>query len=423
MTNTQIQNYLDTKLTQTVMDVQSGGGEEGMYSLFHAITTPALLAEAQSVDFFRANAALSVVFIGDRRDICAAVPAGVPPETDPFKIDARIRDCEGLTAAGLNNRLVLLKGSQTLQVNGIIYADAPAPVGKEIGYGYIDVINLNGGSAIDIANDNITMGLNPVIALGSQAAVQTEFPLSRSDVDPSTIKVMVNGQPATFTYDGSKVTVTSPVPAGATVSIYYCLKKGENPYTGICSVFENINDAATPEMSTEDLEIKNKAGFQTVGAVRNLLIQNVAGGFSVQSAMSISSLSSAAGASYVKVSGDIGNISNMAGPIRIDKAGNVTSASGLAGLFQLNALSLGSFTNTAGDACLKVKKITKIHSTAGRKVIIADQVDELSAQAGEVHIYGAVVKSVTNMAGRICLHNGAQVQFYSNVAGFIGECP
>lgn len=225
LSNTDIQNYLVTKLTQVVVDPDSGGGEEGMFSLFNGITTPSLLAESQSDGFFRADAALGVVFIADRRDICAVVPAGVPAETDPVKIDARIRDCEGLTAAGLTSRLTNLKGSQDLTVSGILYVDEPVPAGKEVGYGYTDVIALNNGVAIDIAHDDISDGLASIAELAGQGSqIQTEFVLTHDNVDASTVKVTVNGVAATFTFDGNKVTITSDIPAGATIVIDYCLK-------------------------------------------------------------------------------------------------------------------------------------------------------------------------------------------------------
>lgn len=221
----QIQEHLTTKLMQVAQDPDSGGGEEGMFSLFRGITTPALLTESQAAGFFRPEAALGVVFIADRRDICAAIPAGVPEETDPVKIAARIRDCEGLTAAGLNSRLLSLKGSLPLAISGVLYADSPAPAGNEIGYGYLDVINLNGGVAVDIANDDISEGLASIAQLsGQQMEIQTEFTLSHTGIDPRRIIVTVNGVGATFELDGNKVTITSEVPAGAVVVISYCLK-------------------------------------------------------------------------------------------------------------------------------------------------------------------------------------------------------
>lgn len=227
LTDAQIQTYLDAKLTQVVADPDSGGGEEGLFSLFNGVATPTLLAASQAQGFFRPDAALGVIFVADRRDICAVVPAGVPEETDPVKIDARIRDCEGLTAAGLTSRLTTLKGSAPLAVSGIIYADAPAPAGNEIGYGYTDMIALNAGVAIDIANDDIAAGLASIAQLsGQQMMIQKEFTLEHNNINPKRIIVTVNGVGATFKLDGNKVTITSEVPAGAVVVISYCLKSG-----------------------------------------------------------------------------------------------------------------------------------------------------------------------------------------------------
>jgi hypothetical protein len=225
----QIQANLDIKLNQVVMDPAAGGGEEGLFSLFNGIATPAILAESQGLGFFRPEAALGVVFVADRRDICAVLPVGVPAETDPGKIAARIRDCEGLTATGLSNRLALLKGQLPIQVSGIIYADTPAPAGKEIGYGYTDMIALNPGVAIDIANDDIDEGLASIAELsGQQMTIQNEFILDYSGIDPKTVKVTVNGTIVDYTLDGNKVVIKSAIPAGATVIVTYCLKAKPN---------------------------------------------------------------------------------------------------------------------------------------------------------------------------------------------------
>ena len=225
LSDAQIETFLDQKLNNVQQDPDSGGGEEGMFSLFHGITTSNLLSASQSAGMFRSNAALGVVFIGDRRDICAALPSGVPAETDPVKIAARLRDCEGLTAAGLTHQLQVLKGTEPIIVDGIIYARPPVPTGKEIGYGYIDMVNLNNGVAIDIAQDNIGNGLANIGQLGgTPVSSQNTFTLSHSGIDPNKIIVTVNGVGATFTLSGDMVTITSTIPANATVIISYCLK-------------------------------------------------------------------------------------------------------------------------------------------------------------------------------------------------------
>jgi len=220
-----IQAYMAMKLDQIATDPGSAGGEEGMYSLFNGITTPSLLAESQSNGFFRQDAALGVVFVADRRDICAMVPAGVPAETNPVKIDARIRDCEGLTAAGLTNRLKALKGNQAMEVSGIIYAATPVPAGKEIGYGITEMIARSPGVAIDIKKDDISNGLSSVAQMaGDSSGVQTQFVLTHDKVKKKSVSVRVNGELADFNVDGKVVTIKSPISSGANVQIDYCLK-------------------------------------------------------------------------------------------------------------------------------------------------------------------------------------------------------
>ncbi|HEY8270027.1 MAG TPA: hypothetical protein VIG33_04010 [Pseudobdellovibrionaceae bacterium] len=421
LTNEQIQTYLTAKLAGMPFDADSGGGEEGMFSLFRGITTPSLLEESRAASFFRADAALSVVVIADRRDICASVPEGVPAETDPVKIDARVRDCEGLTAAGLVNRLTLLKGSQPLHITGIIYTDAPAPEGKEISYGYTDLISLKSGVAIDIARDDISAGMAPIIALGGQSS-QKVFTLTQADADPSTIKVTVNGQEAPFTFDGTKVTLTGAISTGATIVITAC-SKGENPYVGNCRVFEKADqwDHWTPIASTQDLELKDKSGNFSVGAVRNLVIKNVSGALKVQSAINIPSISFLSGNSYIRLAGDITTISDSAS-VRIDKAGNVGTVLNTRGGIQLNALTIGSYIKAAGNSCIRARSIGKVQSMNGTKTIIANEINELSAVTGVVHVYGAVIKSVIDTGGRVCLHNGAKVVNSSNVSGVFAKC-
>ena len=229
LSSAQIQVYLNAKLNQVPADPNAGGGEEGLYSLFNGVTTPTLLNESQSLGFFRAEAALGVIFVADHRDICAAVPNGVPAETDPDKIAARNRDCEGLSAAGLSARLKALKGTQPVAISGIIYVDTPAPAGNEVGYGYTDMIALNPGVAIDMANDDISEGLASIGELsGQQMTIQKEFILDYTGVDPKRITVTVNGAAAAYTLDGNKVILKNPPPVGAVVVISYCLQAKPN---------------------------------------------------------------------------------------------------------------------------------------------------------------------------------------------------
>jgi hypothetical protein len=233
LTNAQIQSYLGTKLNTVVDDQDSDGGEEGIFSLFKGVTVPAKLQESQAAGFFRNNAALSVVFVSDENDICATYPSGVTPVVDPDgrEVPARIRDCEGIVAQGLTTQLKNLKGSQPLTVSGIIYADSPVPVQdeNELGYGYTDMIALNSGIAIDIANDDIATELQGIAEIDNQQmGVQNQFTLAHDLINEATLVVTVNDQSVPFKLQGNVVTITQAVPAGAIVRIYYCLKKSND---------------------------------------------------------------------------------------------------------------------------------------------------------------------------------------------------
>ncbi|MBS1970958.1 MAG: hypothetical protein JSU04_11660 [Bdellovibrionales bacterium] len=228
LTSSQMNTFMNHKLSSLPQDANAGGGEEGMFSLFNGITTPGLLAASQADGMFRAEASLTVIFVADQRDICAITPAGVPAETDPAKLAARIRDCEGLTAQGLTSRLKTLKGAQSLAVSGIIHAQAPAPSadGDEIGYGYTDMISLSKGTAIDLDKSQIGASLQKLV-LGEGSSANAAFTLTHDGVDPSSVKVTVNGMEVPFVLSGQTVTIQQNIPAGATVVINYCVNKSD----------------------------------------------------------------------------------------------------------------------------------------------------------------------------------------------------
>jgi hypothetical protein len=413
LTTAQIQTHLSTKLNLTVADPGSGGGEEGLFSLFNGITTPALLADSQAAGFFRPDAALGVIFVADRRDICAVVPAGVPAETDPVKIDARVRDCEGLTAAGLTSRLRSLKGASPLAVSGIIYTDPPVPAGNEIGYGYLDVINLNSGIAIDIANDDIATGLASMAQLsGQQMTTQNQFKLSHSGVNPATVKVTVNGQPVAFTIQGDTVTISQSIPAGALIAISYCVKKLEDQcrhgkrnwhdrhWHGKKETCHNPDDDSSDDDSdsddddgspikncaallssnrpldmtaVKDLNLKGRSGNTDIGSVRNLSLLGISGNLTVQSAL------------------------------------NVTSIQSVSGNLILNALKVGSVCNISGNYCIKAEEIGSVASSSGKAQIKAKTIGSLTVHSGTLHVYGATINRLESASGNICLHDGAKI--------------
>ncbi len=291
---------LERKLTKMPIDKPSDGGELGIYSLNLAIQEP-LLSKNRLQGFFREDAALAVIFISDENDICSRdvnYPAGVKPNNlDPdrytgtynnvkpedwgLQTDAEVKnpeivanrfyckDAQGhptVTDETVYTKLremMAIKGSATkearpLLISGVLYTDPstvpttppagePFPqyfVEKEVGYGYVDMIKLNGGQAADIGKANYDEGLS---AIGKQAAVKlqvkTQFQLKDGvSVDPNSICVVVNGREATgvdaleaghpgFTYTYSAPTrevllqgvgATDDKGSASKVDIFYC---------------------------------------------------------------------------------------------------------------------------------------------------------------------------------------------------------
>jgi len=181
---------------------------------------------------FRADSPLTVIFISDENDICARYPNDIVRVNDPDgeELPAFIRDCENITPAGVHAQFKNLKGTQPLIVSAIVYTDpATTPAGgeNEVGYGYTDIVNINGGVLVDMAENNISGGMG---GIGGQSAFQIGFLASfglcgpSSDLNVSSLIVQVDGQNAPFTYDPDTniVHLDNPGDVGDVVTINYC---------------------------------------------------------------------------------------------------------------------------------------------------------------------------------------------------------
>src|SRR3954464_13220750 len=125
-----------------------------MFSINHGVSDPGLLAKNRKYGFFRADAALAVVFISDENDICAKYPAGVTPVPDSWGIEPKAFKmfCGGITAEGVYSQLKKLQGDRPLAIGAIIYTGetaVPKGIQNEIGYGYTDMVRVGNGVAID----------------------------------------------------------------------------------------------------------------------------------------------------------------------------------------------------------------------------------------------------------------------------------
>jgi hypothetical protein len=232
LTDSEIRAHLHRKLTSfaTDWDLESDGGEEGLYST-QQLVSGGRLAQARDQGFFRGDAALAVVFIADENDLCATYPAGVTPVPDPEQREAaaRARDCAGVTPAGVLRGLTDLKGDQPLVVSAVIYTDparVPAGAENEVGYGYTDIVALASGRPVDLANvSGIPSGLGQVGETSASAMLLChDFALSYASVAEETIKVSVDGArvPHAYVRETSTVHLEQAGDFGSRVSIDYC---------------------------------------------------------------------------------------------------------------------------------------------------------------------------------------------------------
>ncbi|RME15928.1 MAG: fibronectin type III domain-containing protein [Bdellovibrio sp.] len=227
----EIRSTLKSRMANVVTERETDGGEMGMFSLSRALDEDRLM-ENQAEGFFREDAALAVVFVADENDICARYPEGVTPVYDPnHKEPAAFKKyCTDVTAETVLEKVQKFKGKLPLLISGIIYnedSQFPHRGENEIGYGYLKMIELAGGVAIDLAGGQFNQGLENIGTLATKKLnLKTEFPLERDDFEKDTLKVFVDGQAVPFTYKDTINQVNLTDYAGvenSEVTISYCL--------------------------------------------------------------------------------------------------------------------------------------------------------------------------------------------------------
>ena len=204
---TQIKNSLRGKIYGPPGDDATDGGEVGIYSLDQLLTGDKF-TQAQSDGFFRENAALAVIFVSDENDICARYPEGIEPVVDQQGAEVNTYNnlCvpQNITAQNTYQKLLTLQQGRPLTVTGVVYNNTQTieNIGEnELGYGYLDMISLNGSISADIAGD-IAAGLGNLGQLVSESFEQrTKFVISEaaitdcaSQVVENSIVAKVNGQ-------------------------------------------------------------------------------------------------------------------------------------------------------------------------------------------------------------------------------------
>jgi alpha-tubulin suppressor-like RCC1 family protein len=234
----EIKSALKTKLQNPATDNETDGGEVGLYSLVKSFDETEF-AFNQSHDFYREDAALSVLFIADEQDICAEYPAGVIPVVDPQKLEEKAYQKYCLDQNGENkfsaekvfNVLKNKKGDQPVFVNGIVYNNLqtiPHVGENELAYGILELIEYARGQSIDLVGRKYEKGLAKLghKANSALSALQS-FTLQTNKVDPATIEVFVKNNKVEFTYDAelNLVSLIQPRATNTVARLKYCEKE------------------------------------------------------------------------------------------------------------------------------------------------------------------------------------------------------
>lgn len=237
LTMNEIKTHLRTKMQNPAGDNASDGGEMGLYSLNKSLIQ-SNFDNIQTQGFYRDDAALVVIFVADEQDICAEYPQGVSPVVDPQGGETNSYNKYCIDGSGnkivtskiVVDRLKELYTDKPLIVGGVLYNNLNTiPFGgeNELGYGYLEAIDLAGGISVDMATGDYGNGLSKLGTLAmTKLAPVNSFNLSITNVDPATIKTYVNEVSVPFTYS-SELNIVSLVnnrPTFSVADVQYCEK-------------------------------------------------------------------------------------------------------------------------------------------------------------------------------------------------------
>lgn len=236
---------LVNSLTHMVSDYHADGGEEGLYSLSRSLDQ-GMITAMQAHGFMRDDAALAIVFVADENDICYRYKAGQTrvPDYQNLEGPAFKRDCANITPESVYAKLKSFMKDRPLLISGILYTNADTipnfnkdnvtqckkadpnvslPAGvistdtenncyetrqcpkvgpctsaykdeDEVGYGYLDIIRLNKGIAIDLSGKRYHEGLRDIGSLATRRLkLLSEFKMDHtSNIDPESLEVTVD---------------------------------------------------------------------------------------------------------------------------------------------------------------------------------------------------------------------------------------
>ena len=239
LTIDQIRTKLFQRMDSPRTENSTDGGEVGMYTLLNSLTAKYEVNKAGG--FYRDDAALAVVFVADENAICSlgSYPQGVTPVYDPNRMEqpAYDRYCDGVTPQAIVNRVRDIKGEKPFLISGIVYTgeNSFSHSGEnEIGYGYLETIDLANGIAIDLASGDYEVGMREIGYLTyKKLNLKTEFNLTNRGFKQDSIEVKVDQTKIEHSYiEALNQVQINEVDAGgekSEVLIKYCFQEETPP--------------------------------------------------------------------------------------------------------------------------------------------------------------------------------------------------
>ncbi|NUM88463.1 MAG: fibronectin type III domain-containing protein [Bdellovibrionales bacterium] len=249
MTVKDIQQSLHRTFVDAMKTSDAASGEALFHGLYRAVTKGA--SASQKAGFFRADAALAVVFVSDEQEIGFPFPnpqaPGLPPRCDAaYEDDLRGNWYvdKGIDLEVTYQAVKRLKGDMPLSMHAIVNITADDLFRRNpkeakclydsLGYGYFDMVKKAGGVLFSIQEDT-AQALQKIGRHTSQTLNYVlDFRLGwpAANVDPASILAKVNGGVTAHVYDAAAnvVRVDGAAIPYADIEISYCSPKAVNEW-------------------------------------------------------------------------------------------------------------------------------------------------------------------------------------------------
>ncbi len=249
MTVAQIKTALFDTFAAGMRVSDPGSGEALFHGLYQSVTKESVANQTKG--FFRADAALAVVFVSDEQEIGFPFPdpqaPGLPPRCGAEYEDGIRRDWytdKGIDLEVTYQAVKRLKGDMPLSMHAIVNRNADDlftrnPRGAtclhdSVGYGYMEMVQKTGGVLFSIQQDTAAA----LKQIGQYTNQTLNFILdfrlgwNASDVDQASILAKVNGTVTPHVYNVSTnvVRVDGATVPLAEIEISYCSPKAVNQW-------------------------------------------------------------------------------------------------------------------------------------------------------------------------------------------------